>query len=45
MDLKKLRKRMRGNKYFDLRNIHMKNDRVREYFDYYPTGDKHEKRT
>lgn len=44
MDLSRLRKRMKGDKYFDLRNINIKNPKVREYFDYYPTGENHEKR-
>ena len=41
MDLKRLRKRMKDNYYFDLRNINIKNEKIRECFKYYPTGEKY----
>nr|WP_314531637.1 UDP-glucose/GDP-mannose dehydrogenase family protein [uncultured Fusobacterium sp.] len=41
MDLARLQKRMKDNFYFDLRNINTKNEKVREYFKYYPTGEKY----
>ncbi|WP_297598276.1 UDP-glucose/GDP-mannose dehydrogenase family protein [uncultured Cetobacterium sp.] len=38
MDLEGLKKRMRNNFYFDLRNIHSKDDNVRALFKYFPVG-------
>lgn len=44
MDLNKLKKRMRDNYYFDLRNINIKNEKIRQYFKYYPTGERYVER-
>lgn len=40
MNLKKIRERMRDNFYFDLRNVHVKDNIVREIFKYFPVGQK-----
>ena len=39
MNLEKVRERMNGKFYFDLRNIYTKDSRVRELFEYYPVGE------
>ena len=41
MDLNKLKKRMKDDYYFDLRNINIKNEKIRQYFKYYPTGERY----
>ena len=38
MNLDKVKSRMKGNFYFDLRNVYSKDSRVREIFKYYPVG-------
>lgn len=38
MNLEKVRERVRDNYYFDLRNIYVKDNKVRELFKYYPVG-------
>lgn len=38
MNLERLRKRMRDNFYFDLRNINAKSPKIRSLFKYIPTG-------
>lgn len=38
MNLEKVKARMKGNNYFDLRNVYSKDQRVREIFNYYPIG-------
>jgi UDPglucose 6-dehydrogenase len=38
MDLEKVKSRMKGNYYFDMRNIHVKDPKVRELFKYFPIG-------
>lgn len=40
MDLNALKKRMQGNFLFDLRNLYLKNSKVREIFKYIPVGQK-----
>ena len=44
MDLNKLKKRMRDNYYFDLRNINIKSEKIRQFFKYYPTGERYVER-
>ncbi|MGL5053569.1 MAG: UDP-glucose dehydrogenase family protein [Cetobacterium sp.] len=38
LNLEKLNKRMKDNYYFDFRNVHTKNSRVRSLFKYFPVG-------
>ena len=38
MNLEKIRERVKNNYYFDLRNIHVKDIKVRKLFKYYPIG-------
>ena len=38
MNLNKVRERMNGNFYFDLRNVYVKDQNVREIFNYHPIG-------
>lgn len=38
MNLEKVRERIRDNYYFDLRNVYVKDMKVRELFKYYPVG-------
>lgn len=38
MNLEKVRERVRDNYYFDLRNVYVKDIKVRELFKYYPVG-------
>ena len=38
MNLEKVRERVKDNYYFDLRNIHVKDIKVRKLFKYYPVG-------
>ena len=38
MNLDKVRERVKDNYYFDLRNIHVKDIKVRKLFKYYPVG-------
>lgn len=38
MNLRKIRKRMKDNYYFDLRNVHVKDSNVRDIFKYFPIG-------
>ena len=38
MNLEKVRSRMKDNYYFDLRNVYVKDSKVREIFKYYPIG-------
>ncbi|MCB8650284.1 UDP-glucose/GDP-mannose dehydrogenase family protein, partial [Fusobacterium ulcerans] len=38
MNLEKVRERMNGNFYFDLRNVYVKDQNVREIFNYHPIG-------
>lgn len=38
MDLGKVRERMNGEYYFDLRNVYVKDQKVREIFNYHPIG-------
>lgn len=38
MNLKKVRDKVKDNYYFDLRNVHVKDIKVRELFKYYPVG-------
>ncbi|MBC2850154.1 UDP-glucose/GDP-mannose dehydrogenase family protein [Cetobacterium sp. 8H] len=38
MDLEELKNRMKDNFYFDLRNVHSKDDNVRKIFRYFPVG-------
>ncbi|MGL4977138.1 MAG: UDP-glucose dehydrogenase family protein [Cetobacterium sp.] len=38
LNLEELKKRMNGDFYFDLRNVHAKNKSVRSLFKYYPVG-------
>ena len=38
MNLNKVRERMNRNFYFDLRNVYVKDQNVREIFNYYPIG-------
>ncbi len=38
MNLEKMRSRMKGKHFFDLRNIFVKNNEVRKLFEYYPVG-------
>ena len=38
MNLEKMRSRMKGRHFFDLRNVFVKNNEVRKLFDYYPVG-------
>lgn len=38
MNLEKVREKVKDNYYFDLRNIHIKDTKVRELFKYYPVG-------
>lgn len=39
MNLEKVKERMSGKFYFDLRNIYTKDSRVKELFEYYPVGE------
>lgn len=38
MNLKKVRNRMKDNFYFDLRNVYVRDNNVRDIFKYFPTG-------
>lgn len=38
MNLEKIRERVKDNYYFDLRNVYVKDAKVRELFKYYPVG-------
>ncbi len=38
MNLEKMRSRMKGKHFFDLRNIFVKSNEVRKLFEYYPVG-------
>ena len=38
MNLEKVRERVRDNYYFDLRNVYVKDAKVRDLFKYYPVG-------
>ena len=38
MNLEKVRERVRDNYYFDLRNVYVKDEKVRDLFKYYPVG-------
>ena len=38
MNLEKIREKVNDNYYFDLRNVHVKDIKVRELFKYYPVG-------
>lgn len=38
MNLEKVRERVRDNYYFDLRNVYVKDNKVRKLFKYYPVG-------
>ena len=38
INLEELKERMNGEFYFDLRNVHTKNCKVRSLFKYYPVG-------
>lgn len=38
MNLEKIRKKVKDNYYFDLRNVHVKDIKVRGLFKYYPVG-------
>lgn len=38
INLEELKERMKGEFYFDLRNVHVKNCKVRSLFKYYPVG-------
>jgi len=38
MNLNKIKERMKGEYYFDLRNVYIKDQRVREIFNYHPIG-------
>jgi UDPglucose 6-dehydrogenase len=38
MNLEKIRERVKDNYYFDLRNVYLKDAKVRELFKYYPVG-------
>ena len=38
MNLRKIRERMKDNYYFDLRNVHVKDNNVRDIFKYFPIG-------
>ncbi|MGL5122641.1 MAG: UDP-glucose dehydrogenase family protein [Fusobacteriaceae bacterium] len=38
LNLEELKKRMKGEYYFDCRNVHVKNGTVRSLFKYYPVG-------
>lgn len=38
MNLKNISSRMKNNYYFDLRNVHVKDNNVRDLFKYYPMG-------
>lgn len=38
INLEELKERMKGEFYFDLRNVHIKNCKVRSLFKYYPVG-------
>ena len=38
MNLEKIREKVKNNYYFDLRNVHVKDKKVRELFKYYPVG-------
>jgi UDPglucose 6-dehydrogenase len=40
LDLNKMKKNMRDNFYFDLRNIHNKNTEIKKIFKYFPFGKK-----
>ena len=40
LDLNKMKKNMRDNFYFDLRNIHNKNTEIKKTFKYFPLGKK-----
>lgn len=40
INLEELKERMKGEFYFDLRNVHAKNCKVRSLFKYYPVGQK-----
>jgi len=40
LDLNKIKKNMRDNFYFDLRNIHNKNTEIKKTFKYFPLGKK-----
>ena len=39
MNLNKVKERMKGEYYFDLRNVHVKDRNVREIFKYFPIGE------
>lgn len=38
MNLNKIKERMKGKFYFDLRNVYVKDQNVREIFNYHPIG-------
>lgn len=40
MNLNKVKERMREKYYFDLRNVYIKDPKVREIFNYYLVGQK-----
>ncbi|WP_432205122.1 UDP-glucose dehydrogenase family protein [Cetobacterium somerae] len=40
INLEELKDRMKGDFYFDLRNVHSKNSKVRSLFKYFPVGQK-----